>query len=105
MEAESSKHFATPKACDFQGFATEILDNPFFLSAILSKAAPSAPPMWGRRSLQSRQAQAKRRRSLRVASMSMPSASRALTPSELRSYALSLPFGTADSHPSALNRS
>jgi hypothetical protein len=73
LKAESSQHFATPKACDSKSSATEIPDNPFSLSAILSKAAPSAPPMWGRRSLQSRQAQAKRRRNLRVASMSMPS--------------------------------
>jgi len=101
MQAESSQHFATPKTCDAQGSAEEILDNHFLFSAILSKAAPSAPPTWGRRSLQSRQAHANRRRSLRVASMSMPRASNALVPSKLKLYALSLPFGTADSHPSA----
>ena len=77
----------------------------FLFSATLRRAAPSAPPMWGRRSLQSRHAEANRRRSVRVAWMSMPRTSNAFVPSGVRSYVLSLGLALSDSQPSALKRS
>src|SRR4029453_12578438 len=51
-----------------------------FANASSSTAAPSAPPRWGRRSLQSTQAKAKRRRRVWVAGRSMPSVSKPLAP-------------------------
>ena len=52
----------------------------FRFSATFNKAAPIAPPRCGRRSLQSTQANAKRRRKVRIASISIPRASNTFTP-------------------------
>src|SRR5580658_7645238 len=52
----------------------------FRFNATLSSAAPTAPPMCGRRSLQSKQAYAKRRLSERVSSTAIPSSSNAFVP-------------------------
>jgi hypothetical protein len=38
MKVESNQHFASSKACDAQCPAVEVLEHPFFFSAILSKA-------------------------------------------------------------------
>ena len=73
----------------------------FRVSAIFRSAAPKAPPTCGVRSVQSRQANANRRRSVRMASTSMPRAPNAFTPSRVRSYVLSPAVDPTASHPRA----
>src|SRR5580700_10163888 len=68
----------TPKTLLSRSGTTHLL-----FSAISRIAAPSAPPTCGRRSLQSRHAYANRRRSFRVASVSMPSAANLFVPSNV----------------------
>jgi hypothetical protein len=40
LKAESSQHFATPKACDSKSSATEILDNPFSFKSNSQQSRP-----------------------------------------------------------------
>ncbi len=43
MKAKSSQRFATPKTCDAQGSAVEILDHPFSFQRDSQKGGPQRP--------------------------------------------------------------
>src|ERR1700678_1282364 len=94
-----------PRLVTLRDLLSRSCSTHFPFSATFRRAAPSAPPRCGRRSLQSTHAYAKRRRSLRVASTSIPIASNAFAPIKVIPHAFPAPEELPDSQPRAVKRS
>ena len=78
LQPEMGPHFPPPEIGDPHGSRVQILRHPFSFERKFQQQAPNAPPRCDRRSLQSRQPNANRRRNVRASLTSTPSAQSAL---------------------------